>query len=165
MRAAKVLGRLLYHAPPFAAAVVATFALRSPPAPGLAFALAAAYARLCALAAGSPPREEALLLAELLPFLAYCRVFAGGAEAVRVIPLLAESALAGAALLLAEALAFDGARRSRLDSLGRASLAGAFVLAAALAALAMDRLPVPTFLGAAALVACLCGYASRRRAR
>lgn len=163
MRAAEGSLRLLYHAPLLGAALLLPGSLASPPAAGLAFAVAAAYARTAALASGASALEEALLLAETLPYLAYCAVFAGGARSGAALLSLAECAVAGAALLLAEFLVLDEERRARLDGLGRAAAATVFAIAAALCGIAMALTPAAAFLGAAAAVGLLCAYAIRRR--
>lgn len=163
MKAAETLFRITFHAGLLAAAVLTQALLRSPPAAGLVFALAAAYARIAALGAGASILEEALLLAETMPFVAFCSVFSGGVEAARALLALAEAAAAGTALLSIESLVQDDRARGRLDGLGKAAMATAFVAAAALAGLAMEHLRAAPLLGAAATVSALCAYAKRRR--
>jgi len=108
--------------------------------------------------------EEALLLAETLPYLAFAAVFPGGIDGLGALARVAEFAAAGAFLAVAERFFIDEARRDRMDSLGRAAAATLFIAAAAGAGFAIEQVGPAPFLGAAAGLTVLFAYAIRRRA-
>jgi hypothetical protein len=164
MRVAEGLFRLLYHVPLLGAAILLQGSLDAAPAAGLSFAIAVAYARIAALGSGATAREEAILLAETLPYLAFGAVFPGGTGTLRAFVATAEFVAAGAALLAAERFFLDDARRIRMDSLGKAAAATLFVAAAASAGFAIAAVRPAPFLGSAVIVTALCAYAVRRRA-
>jgi len=164
MKAAEGLFRLLYHLPLLGAALLMQGGLDAAPPAGLAFAVAAAYARLAALGSGASILEQALLMAETLPYLAFAAVFAGGADKLGALVKVAEFAAAGALLAAAELFLADDARRDRMDSLGKAATATLFIAAAAGAGFAIERVGPAPLLGAAAGLTALFAYAVRRRA-
>lgn len=154
MKRAEGFVRLLYLAPPLAAAFILPGAAGRPIGAGVAFAILAAYARIAALLSDAEGFERTLLFAELLPFFAYCEALAGGHGLGPALIATAEAAAAGAALLLAESL-------SRLER--RSSLAAvAFIAIAAGAGAAMERARPAPFLGCCAVVLAIGAYGRKR---